>query len=121
MTPPTKRGRHRHVPAPRCCLCKVLALLQESLPMGTWSLTSYDNLTPGWEEFDGLKVCQEFASRHRRLEQRDMPGRLDRGSIACRHPSTASVAALACPCTAGQTKAVTRGRQHSRPSACVRR
>ena len=63
MTPPTKRGRHRHVSAPVAVFArKVLALLQGRLPMCKWSLTRYDNLTPGLEEFDGLKVCQEFAS-----------------------------------------------------------
>ena len=33
-----------------------------SVTVGKWSLTRCENLTPGWEEFDGLKVCQEFAS-----------------------------------------------------------
>jgi len=62
-TPSTKRKKHHHVPAPVARFArKVITLLHESLPQGKWSLSRYENLTPVWEKFDGLKVCQEFAS-----------------------------------------------------------
>ena len=58
-----KRHHHHHVPAPVARFArKVITLLHESLPQGKWSLSRYENLTPVWEKFDGLKICQEFAS-----------------------------------------------------------
>jgi hypothetical protein len=68
-TPSTKRKKQHHVPAPVARFArKVITMLNESLPMGTWSLARYETLQPGWpltsgwEKFAGLKVCQEFAS-----------------------------------------------------------
>jgi hypothetical protein len=62
-TPSTKRKKQHHVPAPVARFArKVITMLHESLPMGKWSLARYETLTPGWEKFADLKVCQEFAS-----------------------------------------------------------
>ena len=40
----------------------VLAELEDIMPMGKWSMPRLADVSPGLEDFDGLKVCKAFAS-----------------------------------------------------------
>lgn len=31
------------------------------MPLGKWSLSHFMDFGPGWKDFDGFKVCQDFA------------------------------------------------------------
>jgi hypothetical protein len=62
-SPNIKGGRHRQVSAPVAVFARlVLVLVDEIMPMGNWSMSRFVDSSPGWEDFDGPKVCPDFAS-----------------------------------------------------------
>ena len=63
-TPDAKRDRQRHVSAPVTVFLArmVLAELEDIMPVGKWSMPRHADVSPGLEDFDGLKVCKAFAS-----------------------------------------------------------